>query len=77
MKTFKYFVIGLTCFTIYFAVEQVSVGDLVRGATTNFLATIQLWLGGSIAQSPNRQLPQNQGDSEEYIQPIEELEEIE
>ena len=77
MRTFKYFVIGLVLLTIYFGIQRMTVEDVLRGTVEVSWNMINVLLGGRIASAPNRQLPQNQGDSEEYIKPIDELEEIE
>ena len=76
MFTFKNFAIGLVLLTIYFGVQSMTVEDVLRGAVDVSWGMVNVLLGGRIANAPNRQLPQNQGDSEEYIKPIEELEEI-
>ena len=67
----------LIIFAVYFALANLTVEQVAKGAANNFIATLQIWLGLGSSQPPaSRQLPQNQGDSEEYIKPIDQLEEI-
>lgn len=77
MKIFKYTLITLVALTVYFGVKDLTVDGVLKAGVEKGWGVINLFFGGNINASNNRQLPQNQGDdSEPSVTPIENLEDV-